>query len=105
MLGHLVTATLDSRLPKTGIGVPCRGGLLFGRAGFVLAAMLGLLACSESEDSTPPDPPPGFSESRWQTDAHGRVVLHPWCPKTRSRAPSIIQRSRVSCRLMAEERG
>jgi hypothetical protein len=29
----------------------------------------------------------------------------PWCPKTRSRSPSIIQRSRVSCRLMAEERG
>ena len=76
MLRCLVTATLDSRLPKTGIGVPCRGGLLLGRAGFVLAAMLGLLACSESEESTPPDPPPGFSESRWQTDADGRVVLH-----------------------------
>ena len=29
----------------------------------------------------------------------------PWCPKTRSWSLSIIQRSRVSCRLMAEERG
>jgi hypothetical protein len=31
--------------------------------------------------------------------------LLPSCPKTRSWSPSIIQRSRVSCRLMAEEKG
>jgi hypothetical protein len=34
-----------------------------------------------------------------------KSALRVWCPKTRSWFPSIIQRSRASCRLMAEERG